>query len=296
MVRTISLTKASISLTILNFPMDTPTVVSASWLYEHKDDPHIAIADCRFSLAYPELGAQQYKESHIPGAYYFDLNNDLSSPKQQHGGRHPLPDAEVLAQKLSAMGVDAQTLVVAYDDSRFAFAARFWWLLRYLGHDRVAVLDGGFKAWQSLGLPVTDAIPQKQRTQFTWQLQSSLRVDITDVKARKDLPGVALVDAREGDRYRGEQEPIDPIAGHIPGAVNYPWQDVSNSDGYLYSPQEQLQKWQQLQEREIIAYCGSGVTACVNLLSLHLAGINTCSLYVGSWSDWCSHVGVARNK
>lgn len=276
--------------------MHIPTVVSASWLYEHKDEPQLAIADCRFSLADPELGAQQYKENHIPGACYFDLNNDLSSPKQQHGGRHPLPDPEVLAQKLSAMGVDAQTLVVAYDDSRFAFAARLWWLLRYLGHDRVAVLDGGLKAWQSLGLPVTDAIPQRQRTQFTWQLQPSLRVDITDVKARKDLPGVTLVDAREGDRYRGEREPIDPIAGHIPGAVNYPWQDVSNSDGYLYSPQEQLQKWQQLQDREIIVYCGSGVTACVNLLSLHLAGINTGSLYVGSWSDWCSHVCVAKKK
>lgn len=273
--------------------MDT-TVVSASWLYEHRDDPHIAIADCRFSLTEPQLGAQQYKTSHIPGAGYFDLNNDLSSPVQQHGGRHPLPDPEVLAQKLSAMGVDAETLVVVYDDSRFAFAARLWWLLRYLGHDRVAVLDGGFKAWQSLGLPVTDAITQRTPKQFTWQLRSSMQVDITDVKARKDLPGVALVDAREGDRYRGEREPIDPIAGHIPGAVNYPWQDVSNRDGYLYSPQAQRQHWQQLQEQEIIVYCGSGVTACVNLLSLHLAEIDTASLYVGSWSDWCSHLLVAK--
>jgi thiosulfate/3-mercaptopyruvate sulfurtransferase len=270
--------------------MDTPTVVSASWLHEHQNDPQVAIADCRFSLAAPQLGQQQYNLSHIPGAEYFDLDRDLSSPVQQHGGRHPLPDLEVLAQKLSLMGVDAQTLVVAYDDSRFAFAARLWWLLQYLGHDRVAVLDGGFKAWQSLGLPVTDAITPKTPKQFTWQLQPSLRVDITDVKARKDLPGVALVDARESDRYRGEREPIDPIAGHIPGAVNYPWQEVSNSDGYLYSPQEQQKKWQQLQDREIIVYCGSGVTACVNLLSLHLAGINRATLYVGSWSDWCSYL------
>ncbi len=270
--------------------MDTPTVVSASWLHEHISDRSIAIADCRFSLANPELGQQEYNTSHIPGAGYFDLNKDLSSPVQPHGGRHPLPNLEVLAQKLSLMGVDAQTLVVAYDDSRFAFAARLWWLLRYLGHDRVAVLDGGFKAWQSLGLPVTDTITQRTPKQFTWQLQPSLRVDITDVKARKDLPGVTLVDARESDRYRGEREPIDPIAGHIPSAVNYPWQEVSNSDGYLYSPQEQQKKWQQLQEREIIVYCGSGVTACVNLLSLHLAGINTASLYVGSWSDWCTYL------
>ena len=272
--------------------MNTPTVVSADWLYEHREDKHIAIADCRFSLADPELGAQQYNLSHIPGASYFDLNKDLSSPVQQHGGRHPLPDLDVFAQKLSTMGIDAQTLVVAYDDSRFAFAARLWWLLRYLGHDRVAVLDGGFKAWQSLKLPVTDAISTKTPKQFTYCLQPSLRVDIADVKARKDLPGVVLIDSREIPRYLGESEPIDPIAGHIPGAVNYPWQEVSSSDGYLYSPQEQRQHWQQLQGREIIVYCGSGVTACVNLLSLHLAGINTSALYVGSWSDWCSYLLV----
>ena len=273
--------------------MDIPTVVSAAWLYEHREDTHIAIADCRFSLADPELGQQQYNISHIPGASYFDLNKDLSSPVQQHGGRHPLPDLEVFAQKLSTMGIDAQTLVVAYDDSRFAFAARLWWLLRYLGHDRVAVLDGGFKAWQSLKLPVTDAISLKTPKHFICHLQPSLRVDITDVKARKDLPGVVLVDSREIPRYLGESEPIDPIAGHIPGAVNYPWQDVSSSDGYLYSPQE-LQHWQQLQGREIIVYCGSGVTACVNLLSLHLAGIDTSALYVGSWSDWCSYLLVDK--
>ena len=274
--------------------MDIPTVVSAAWLYEHREDTNIAIADCRFSLVDPELGQQQYNISHIPGASYFDLNKDLSSPVQQHGGRHSLPDLEVFAQKLSTMGIDAQTLVVAYDDSRFAFAARLWWLLRYLGHDRVAVLDGGFKAWQSLKLPVTDAISTKTPKQFTSYLQPSLRVDIADVKARKDLPGVVLIDSREVSRYLGESEPIDPIAGHIPGAVKYPWQDVSSSDGYLYSPQEQRQHWQQLQGREIIVYCGSGVTACVNLLSLHLAGIDTSALYVGSWSDWCSYLLVDK--
>ncbi|MBW4664707.1 MAG: sulfurtransferase [Chroococcus sp. CMT-3BRIN-NPC107] len=274
--------------------MDTPTVVSATWLYEHINEEQVAIADCRFSLADPQLGAQQYNLSHIPEAEYFDLNKDLSSPVQAHGGRHPLPDLAVLAQKLSTAGIDAQTIVVAYDDSSFAFAARLWWLLRYLGHDRVAVLDGGFKAWKSLGLPVTDAITQKTPKQFTWQLQPSLRVDITDVKARKDLPKVTLIDSRESDRFRGEREPIDPIAGHIPSAVNYPWQDVSNSDGYLYSPEQQQKKWQHLQGQEIIVYCGSGVTACVNLLSLHLAGIDTASLYVGSWSDWCSYLLVAN--
>lgn len=270
--------------------MDNLPVVSALWLYEHIGEGKIAIADCRFSLADPQLGQQQYQFSHIPGAYYLDLNLDLSSPVQKHGGRHPLPDPSKLASKLSTMGVDNQTLVVAYDDSRFAFAARLWWLLRYLGHEKVAVLDGGFKAWQAQGYPVTPAISQPQQAEFSWQLQPSYLVDIDTVKARKDSPNVALVDARESDRYRGISEPIDPVAGHIPGAVNYPWQDVSTSDGYLRSQFEQCDRWQQLNRaEEIIVYCGSGVTACVNLLSLQIAGINKGKLYVGSWSDWCSY-------
>lgn len=265
-------------------------VVSAPWLLEHLDDPQVAIADCRFSLTDPELGQQQYQALHIPGAYYLDLNRDLSSPVGQHGGRHPLPDPDQLADKLSAMGVNSQTLVVAYDDSRFAFAARLWWLLRYLGHNRVAVLDGGFKGWLSGGYPVTDVIPQRQRATFVPELQQSLLVDIAAVKAEKDLPGVALVDSRESDRYRGEREPIDRIAGHIPGAVNYPWQEVSDAQGYLHFEALQRRRWEKLKQAEsILVYCGSGVTACVNLLSLEMAGINTGKLYAGSWSDWCSY-------
>ncbi|KJH72593.1 sulfurtransferase [Aliterella atlantica] len=270
--------------------MDNLPVVSASWLYEHIGEEKIAIADCRFSLANPQLGQQQYQLSHIPGAHYLDLNSDLSSPVQKHGGRHPLPDFNQLAAKLSAMGVDSQTLVVAYDDSRFAFAARLWWLLRYMGHKRVAVLDGGFKAWQVQGYPISDEVPQSQPAKFDWQLQPAYAVDIDIVKARKDLPNVALVDARESDRYRGISEPIDPVAGHILGAVNYPWQDVSTPDGYLRPQSAQSDRWQELKgAEEIIVYCGSGVTACVDLLSLQLAGINTGKLYVGSWSDWCSY-------
>lgn len=270
--------------------MDNLPVVSASWLKEHLGEEKIAITDCRFSLANPQLGQQQYQHSHIPGAYYLDLNEDLSSPVQKHGGRHPLPDFNQLAAQLSTMGVDSQTLVVAYDDSRFAFAARLWWLLRYMGHERVAVLDGGFKAWQAQGYLVTDVVPQRRNAEFAWQLQPSYLVDIDTVKACKDDPNVALVDARESDRYHGITEPIDPVAGHIPGAVNYPWQDVSTSEGYLRPQAEQSDRWQQLKgAEEIIVYCGSGVTACVNLLSLQIAGIDPGKLYVGSWSDWCSY-------
>ncbi len=263
--------------------------VSADWLFQHLNDPQVVIADCRFSLADPELGRQQYLLHHIPGAYYLDLNRDLSSPVAQHGGRHPLPAPEKLASKLSTIGVDSQKLVVAYDDFRFAFAARLWWLLRYLGHEQVAVLNGGFNGWLAAGYPTTEAIPEAKLGNFVPQTQLPT-VDIAAVKACKDLPGVVLVDSREGDRYRGEREPIDPVAGHIPGAVNYPWQEVSDAQGYLRPITEQRQRWQEVQQaQEILVYCGSGVTACVNLLSLEIAGIHTGKLYPGSWSDWCSY-------
>lgn len=271
---------------------DNHYVVSSQWLFEHLDDAQVAIVDCRFSLAAPELGQQQYCTSHIPGAYYLDLNKDLSAPVGRHGGRHPLPNPAELASKLAAIGVNSQeTLVVAYDDSRLAFAARLWWLLRYLGHDRVAVLDGGFSEWQAAGYPVTAQVPSPQPGKFVPQEQANWVVDINTVKARKDLPEVVLVDSRESDRYSGKREPIDPIAGHIPGAVNYPWQEVTDERGYLKPVHEQHQRWAGLElEGEILVYCGSGVTACVNLLSLELAGKSTGKLYAGSWSDWCSYL------
>ncbi|MFN6571152.1 sulfurtransferase [Dendronalium sp. ChiSLP03b] len=266
-------------------------VVSQAWLLKHLDDPQVVIVDCRFSLAAPQLGKQQYQTSHIKGSYYLDLNQDLSSPVGKHGGRHPLPDPNDLANKLSAIGVNFQkTLVVAYDDSRFAFAARLWWLLHYLGHEQVAVLNGGFAGWQQAGYPITDIIPQPQKATFVPQINTELVVDIEAVKSRKDLPQVVLVDSRESDRYRGEREPIDKIAGHIPGAVNYPWIEATDSSGQLISPQEQRLRWQKLEKaEEILVYCGSGVTACVNLLSLELAGIHIAKLYAGSWSDWISY-------
>ncbi|HCF25717.1 MAG TPA: sulfurtransferase [Cyanobacteria bacterium UBA11049] len=264
--------------------------VSAAWLFEHLEDPNLAIADCRFSLLEPEFGQQQYRTSHIRGAYYLDLNRDLSSPVGKHGGRHPLPNPDELAAKLSAMGINSQTLVVAYDDSRFAFAARLWWLLRYMGHDRVAVLDGGFQSWVKAGYPVTDIIPQPRRGEFVPHLQPLGLVDIEVVRASIDLPNVALVDSRESDRYQGIREPIDPVAGHIPGAINYPWQEVTDATGYLKSAAEQRDRWKKLEKAdEILVYCGSGVTACVNLLSLELAGIDAGKLYAGSWSDWISY-------
>jgi thiosulfate/3-mercaptopyruvate sulfurtransferase len=288
-------------------------IVSATWLSQHLDDPQTIVIDCRFELTNPQAGRQHYEVSHIPGAFYFDLNQDLSSPVGQHGGRHPLPDPGILAAKLTAIGIfsssasssvetptQVPTQVILYDDSRLAYAARAWWLLRYLGHEQVAVLNGGWGGWQTAGHPVTAALPTPRSGNFIPRIQPNWVVGINEVKALKDLPTVALVDSREGDRYRGEREPIDPVAGHIPGAVNYPWQEVTDEQGYLRSPTEQQQRWAALAGEAlaegtdapaaILVYCGSGVTACVNLLSLELAGIETGKLYAGSWSDWCSYL------
>jgi len=269
---------------------DTKNIVSPEWLAAHLNDSNLIVIDCRFSLADPELGQQQYQTNHIPRSFYLDLNRDLSSPVSKHGGRHPLPNFTELAAKLSAIGVTKETLIVAYDDSRFAFASRLWWLIRYMGSDRVAILDGGFSAWKTAGYPLSDLPPTPQPGNFEPQLKPECLVDIEVVKARKDQAGVVLIDSRENERYAGLREPIDPVAGHIPSAVNYPWQDVTGEGGKVRSVLEQQQRWEQVKSAdEIIVYCGSGVTACVNLLSLEIAGISNAKLYAGSWSDWCSY-------
>jgi thiosulfate/3-mercaptopyruvate sulfurtransferase len=277
-----------------HYIFDEPFVVSCEWLLEHLEDPQVVIVDCRFSLADPQLGQQQYEECHIKGSHYLDLNLDLSSAVREHGGRHPLPETQDLAQKLSKIGVNSQeTLVVAYDDSRYAFASRLWWLLRYFGHEKVAVLNGGFAAWQKIGYPMTSVVPEykvSKKLTFIPNIQPDMVVDFATVKEQKDLPDVVLVDSRETERYLGIREPIDKIAGHIPGAVNYPWQEVSDSAGYLLPSAEQRHRWSDVENaKDILVYCGSGVTACVNLLSLELAGIHKGKLYAGSWSDWISY-------
>lgn len=283
------------------FNMLTSSIVTAVTLNSYLSSAsnlNVKVVDCRFALGDRDLGRQQYETAHIPGAYYLDLNRDLSSPAEVHGGRHPLPDEMVLGDKLAAMGISSDTLVVAYDDSRFSFAARLWWLLRYYGHDRVALLDGGYGNWAN-GYPVTSDLPAVMvRGNFQPQLQSDWIVDIDRVRAIQYSAAHLLIDSREPDRYLGKTEPIDPAAGHIPSAVNYPWQGVTTPEGFCLPIQEQQQRWSAISPAlsssaqpllEKIVYCGSGVTACVNLFSLELAGIAGAKLYPGSWSDWCSY-------
>ncbi len=269
-------------------------LVTAEWLHSYlADDSNrgVAIVDCRFALGDPDLGRKQYETAHIPGAHYLDLNRDLSSPVGVHGGRHPLPDDRVLGAKLAAMGISADTLVIAYDDSRFGFAARLWWLLGYFGHGRVALLDGGYTNWVKAGYAVTsDRSAVKTPGNFQPQIQSDLIVDIQRVRSIQNSPAHILIDSREPDRYLGKTEPIDLTAGHIPSAVNYPWQGVSTPDGFALPVEAQRQRWTAISpDLDPIVYCGSGVTACVNLFSLELAGISGGKLYPGSWSDWISY-------
>jgi thiosulfate/3-mercaptopyruvate sulfurtransferase len=270
----------------------TEYLVDSEWLVQQLDNPQVVIVDCRFQLSDSSWGEEQYRQSHIKGAYYLNLNRDLSSQVQRHGGRHPLPDVNVLTQKFSELGiVKNQTLIVAYDDARFAFAARLWWLLRYLGHDYVVLLDGGWNDWLKHDYTVTDAIPENKPGSFSSQPNLDWLVYINTVKSAQNRDSVIVVDSRDRDRYLGLNEPIDPIAGSIPGAVNHPWKEVSDESGYLKSDQTQQQLWNDLrQASEIIVYCGSGVTACVNLFSLNLAGLKNTKLYPGGWSDWCSYL------
>jgi thiosulfate/3-mercaptopyruvate sulfurtransferase len=265
-------------------------IISTAALGDRLADPDLVVIDCRFQLADPQWGRTQYQQSHLPGAYYLDLNTDLSAPVASHGGRHPLPDPTVLGEKLAAMGIIwGKTAVVAYDDAHCAFAARLWWLLRYYGHGAVMVLDGGWPAWVAEQRPVTAATPESRSGHFVPQVQPDWCIEREQVRQGQASGMLTLVDSRDADRYRGDREPIDPIAGHIPGAVNRPWREATTAAGYWRSPSEQRQRWDGIDlEGTVAVYCGSGVTACVNLLSLAIADLPAAQLYPGGWSDWCS--------
>ena len=267
-------------------------LVDSQWLRQQLDNSQVVVIDCRFNLADPNWGEESYRTSHIKGAYYLDLNRDLSSEVQRHGGRHPLPDSNILAEKFARMGiVKNETLVVAYDDSRFAFASRLWWLLRYLGHDSVALLDGGWSDWIKYDYPVSNTIPGSRSGKFKPEPNLDWLVNIDTVKSARNDDSVVVVDSRDRDRYLGLTEPIDPVAGSIDGAVNSPWKQVSDESGYIQPSATQQQLWNDYKQAdEIIVYCGSGVTACVNLFSLNLAGFENTKLYPGGWSDWCSYL------
>jgi thiosulfate/3-mercaptopyruvate sulfurtransferase len=249
----------------------------------------VVILDCRFSLADSGAGARAYTEGHIPGAYYAHLERDLSGPVGEHGGRHPLPDSAHFADWLARHGVGRDTAVVAYDDNDFAFAARLWWMMKALHYRDVRILDGGLSAWLAGGRGLDTDTPRASVVKAPVVGDYGGKLDMQGVR-KAQAEGALLVDSREAPRYQGLQEPIDPVAGHIPGALNLPWQGATDEKGFALELQAQAERLSVLDpDRDLVVYCGSGVTACVNLLALHLAGREAARLYPGSWSDWCSY-------
>jgi thiosulfate/3-mercaptopyruvate sulfurtransferase len=265
-------------------------LISAAQLATHLDDPSWVVVDCRFTLTDPAAGPVAYASSHIPGARYANLDDDLARHPRPSEGRHPLPDGEDFAARLGAWGVGNDSTVVAYDEASGAIAARLWWLLGWLGHDRRLVLDGGFAAWSAAGLRVETRKPDWKPKRFVPR-----RVAQDSVVEASELPalqaaGGLLVDARAAPRYRGEQEPIDPVAGHVPGAVNRPGSVNLEADGRFRAPDALRRELTELlggrPAEQVIAMCGSGVTACQLLLALSAAGLDGAKLYAGSWSEW----------
>ncbi|MCU6794489.1 sulfurtransferase [Paenibacillus sp. WQ 127069] len=266
-------------------------IVSIAWLLSHLEDTNLVVADCRFQLGQPDAGRQAYEEAHIPNAVYFDLEQDLSAPVGEHGGRHPVPDIDTLATKLGLAGINVNSTVVVYDDQGGAMASRLWWLLHYLGHEKVYVLDEGFSVWKKAGQPVSSLLKEAVPTVFTAHIRTDIIADVTEVQAKLGQPGTLLLDSREAPRYLGEVEPIDKAAGHIPGAINKFWKDVLDEQGRFKDESAITENYASLpRDKEIIVYCGSGVTATPNILGLSEAGFKNVKLYAGSWSDWISYM------
>lgn len=266
------------------------TLVEVEQLAATLDDPHLVIIDCRFDLLDPDAGRRQYTEAHIPGARYASLDDDLAREPGPDDGRHPLPSPDDFAARLEALGVSNSSVVVAYDEGAGAIAARLWWMLRWLGHERVAVLNGGLARWQASALSLTDESPPFEHGSFVPE-----RVNADWIVSASELEdslktGNIVLDARAAPRYRGEHEPIDPVVGHIPGAENLPFTKYLADDGRLLPPSELRTVFANAMRGHdadnVIAMCGSGVTACHLLLAMNRAGIRNGRLYVGSWSEW----------
>ncbi|HUW99118.1 MAG TPA: sulfurtransferase [Acidiferrobacter sp.] len=272
------------------------TVVDADVLGAHIGNPKWVVLDCRFVLGEPEAGQEDYALGHLPGAQYADLERDLSGPRVPGAGRHPLPTALAFRETLGRWGITPDSQVVAYDEASAVFASRLWWMLRHFcGHKAVAVLNGGLSAWLRLGLPVAQELPHARSAPpypaYVPAVDTLVDTDtVADVVAGR-APRL-LIDARGPDRFRGAVEPLDPVAGHIPGAINRPFGKNLCADDTFCSPEVLRQAFVGLigerGGKEVVHYCGSGVSACHNILAMEIAGYGATTLYPGSWSAWVS--------
>lgn len=279
--------------------MSYTTLLDVATLRSHLDDPDWLVVDVRHQLADTAYGERAYGAGHIPGAVFLHCDRDLSGAMNGTNGRHPLPEVEKLALRLGGIGIASHTQVVVYDDAQGMIAGRLWWLLRWLGHERVALLDGGLQAWQAAGGALTSVEPTLMAQNFVARPRPGL-VDAAFVLERIDTPHMHLVDARGPDRFRGENETIDPVGGHIPGAVNRFFRDNLLPDGRFKPAADLRAEWLAILAGSspdlVVHQCGSGVSACLNMVAMEIAGLPGSSLYAGSWSEWCIDAGrpVAR--
>ena len=276
--------------------MSQPLITAASLRALLASGSPLLLCDCSFDLADPGAGARAHVLRHLPGAIYLNLDDDLSAPKsgaQPGRGRHPLPGREAFAERLAALGCQDDLPVVAYDGAGGMYAARLWWMLRWAGHAAVQVLDGGLAAWDAAGGALQGGpVPARARGRFTLRPALTRAVDFAEVLAGLGRGSRLIVDARAPDRFRGENETLDPVGGHIPGAVNRCFRDNLGPDGGFQSPEALRLQWSGLMAgrspADLVMQCGSGVTACHNLLALESAGLGGAALYPGSWSEWCA--------
>lgn len=266
------------------------TLISEAALYKELDNPDWIIFDARYDLMDLNAGKEAYLQGHIPGAIYVDLHDDLSRPPATNKGRHPLPTTETMTALFSELGIRANMQVVVYDDSAGSFAARLWWMLRYMQHNNVAVLDGGWQSWLAADRPINQEVVTRESSVFNNCALDARVIDIGDVEKFE-----RIIDSRDPARYRGEIEPIDKAAGHIPGAINRFWKENLSTEGTFKTKQQLKQEFETIfghtKPEETVFYCGSGVTACHNLLAAAYAGLNLPKLYAGSWSEWSSTPG-----
>ncbi len=267
------------------------TFITPEELVELLDNPQLVIIDCRFDLSNPLWGYQDYLQSHIPNAIYANLDKDLSGTINENTGRHPLPETEKFIETCSKWGIDDTKQVVVYDTTSGSFASRLWWMLKYFGHNHVAILDGGFTAWLESGFPLAQGTVSYQSSWFSGTPDNNILVSTSTMESLIQQPDCAIIDARSSERYSGLEEPIDKVAGHIPGAINFFHANNLDSRGRLL-PGKQLFKiytdllHQKGSPSSVVLYCGSGVTSCLNFAVMQHIGIKNLQLYLGSWSEW----------
>ncbi len=280
--------------------MTFTTLIDPTTLAARLEDPAYVVVDCRFMLNDPSWGRIAYSTAHIPGAVYADLNRDLSGRPTGTNGRHPLPDIDALSTTLGGLGIDNDRQVVAYDQDSGIFASRLWWLMRWLGHDSVAVLDGGFAGWTAAGFPVSSAVEAPVQRRFVARPRHDASIAVGEVVAIVESGGQRLLDARAPERFNGSVEPIDRIGGHIPGARNHHYMANLDANGRFRSAAALRSQIEEALDGaapgETVCYCGSGVTACHNLLAMEHAGLTGAKLYAGSWSEWSSDAGRGIEK